>query len=87
MSHPHINWSEVIRATVQQTIMAEGGKNLAEAVLLNEQLRKKAPQGWDSTAVIKQWRQNLIAVKHVKALEWVWSYMKYLPIFKNKKDP
>jgi len=55
---PHINWSEVIRATVEQRIKEEGGKNLAEAVLLNERLRKKAPQGWDSTTVIKQWRQR-----------------------------
>jgi hypothetical protein len=55
---PHINWSEVIRATVEQRIKEEGGKNLAEAVLLNERLRKKAPQDWDSTTVIKQWRQR-----------------------------
>lgn len=32
----HINWSEVIRATVEQKIKAEGGRNLAEAVLLND---------------------------------------------------
>ena len=54
----HINWSEVIRNTVEDKIKEEGGRNLAEAVLLNERLRKKAPEGWDSTKVIKLWRQR-----------------------------
>jgi Arc/MetJ-type ribon-helix-helix transcriptional regulator len=54
----HINWSEVIRETVEDKIKEEGGRNLAEAVLLNERLRKKAPEGWDSTRVIKIWRQR-----------------------------
>lgn len=53
-----INWSEVIRDTVEHKIKEEGGRNLAEAVLLNERLRKKAPEGWDSTRVIKLWRQK-----------------------------
>jgi Arc/MetJ-type ribon-helix-helix transcriptional regulator len=54
----HINWSEVIRTTVEHKIKAESERNLAEAVLLNERLRKKAPEGWDSTRVIKLWRQK-----------------------------
>ena len=54
----HINWSEVIRTVMEQKIEAEGERNLAEAVLLNERLRKKAPEGWDSTRVIKGWRQK-----------------------------
>jgi Arc/MetJ-type ribon-helix-helix transcriptional regulator len=54
----YINWSEVIRTAMEQRIKAEGERNLAEAVLLNERLRKKAPEGWDSTRVIKRWRQK-----------------------------
>jgi hypothetical protein len=53
-----INWSEVIRETVERKIKEEGGMNVAEAVLLNERLRKKAPKGWDSTSVIKAWRER-----------------------------
>ncbi|MBN1762780.1 MAG: hypothetical protein JW878_06870 [Methanomicrobia archaeon] len=54
----HINWSEVIRNTVEAKIKEGSSRNLAEAVLLNERLRKKAPEGWDSTREIKRWRQR-----------------------------
>ncbi len=33
-----------------------GERNVAEAVLLNERLRRKAPSGWDSARVIREWR-------------------------------
>jgi Arc/MetJ-type ribon-helix-helix transcriptional regulator len=52
----YLNWSEVIRETVEHKIKEKGSTNLAEAVLLNERLRKKAPEGWDSTSVIRVWR-------------------------------
>jgi Arc/MetJ-type ribon-helix-helix transcriptional regulator len=52
----YLNWSAVIRETVEHKIKEEGSMNLAEAVLLNERLRKKAPAGWDSTSVIRAWR-------------------------------
>jgi len=51
-----IDWSEVIREAVKWKIKEEGGMNIAEAVLLNERLRKKAPKGLDSARVIKAWR-------------------------------
>jgi len=53
----YINWSEVIREVVEREIK-EGGRNIAEAVLLNERLRKKPPKDWDSTRIIKAWRQR-----------------------------
>lgn len=53
-----INWSEVIRETVERKVKEEEDINIAEAVLLNERLRKKAPEGWDSTSVIKAWRKR-----------------------------
>ncbi len=46
----YLNWSAVIRETVEQRIKEEGSMNLAEAVLLNERLRKKAPAGWVARA-------------------------------------
>jgi Arc/MetJ-type ribon-helix-helix transcriptional regulator len=52
----HVNWSEVIRESIRRKIEEENGRNIAEAVLLNEKLRKPAPKGWDSAKVIREWR-------------------------------
>lgn len=52
----HVNWSEVIRESIRRKIEEENGRNIAEAVLINEKLRKAAPKGWDSTKVIREWR-------------------------------
>ncbi|MDF2954490.1 hypothetical protein [Candidatus Alkanophaga liquidiphilum] len=54
----HINWSEVVRKALERKVKEESGRNLAEAVLLNEKLRKKAPEGWDSAEVIRAWRRR-----------------------------
>jgi Arc/MetJ-type ribon-helix-helix transcriptional regulator len=54
----HVNWSEVIRESIRKKIEEENGRNIAEAVLLNERLRKAAPEGWDSTKVIREWRSK-----------------------------
>lgn len=52
-----INWGVVIREVVERKIN-ERGKNIEEALLLNERLCKKAPKDWDSTRMIKAWRQR-----------------------------
>jgi len=54
----HINWSEVIRRAIMKTLEEEEGRNLARAVLLNEKVRKKAPEGWRSVEVIRYWREH-----------------------------
>ncbi len=54
----HINWSEVIRSAVLRVIEEEKGRNLAKAVLLNEKIRKTAPKGWNSTDLIRHWRES-----------------------------
>jgi len=54
----HVNWSEVIRESIRKKIEEENGRNIAEAVSLNERLRKAAPERWDSTKVIKEWRSK-----------------------------
>ncbi len=56
-AYKHINWSEVIREAIREKIRSEQ-RNLARAVLLNEKLRKKAPEGWDSTRMIRFWREH-----------------------------
>ena len=54
----HINWSEVIREAILKALREEEGRNLAKAVLINERIRKKAPEKWDSTKVIRSWRNH-----------------------------
>ncbi len=41
----HINWSEVVRAAIRRVLEEEEGRNLAKAVLINERLRRKPPEG------------------------------------------
>jgi len=53
----YINWSEVVREAILNKIREEERKNLAEALLINEKLRRSAPKNWDSTEVIKKWRR------------------------------
>ncbi len=54
----HINWSQVVREAIMRVLEEEEGRNLARAVLLNEKVRKKAPAGWNSTEVIRYWREH-----------------------------
>ncbi len=53
----YINWSEVVRRAIIEKLMEEEKKNIAEALILNEKLRRKAHKEWDSTEVIKKWRR------------------------------
>ena len=53
-----VNWSEVIRAAIKERLNQEKQKNLAKAVLINEKIRKTAPKGYDSTKVIREWRDR-----------------------------
>ncbi|RLG72081.1 MAG: hypothetical protein DRO23_11015 [Thermoprotei archaeon] len=55
--YKYINWSEVVREAILNKIREEEEKNLAEALLINEKLRRNAPKNWDSTEVIKKWRR------------------------------
>lgn len=54
----HINWSEVVRQSIREVIEKEKQKNIARAVLLNEKVRKNAPKGWDTTEIIRRWRDQ-----------------------------
>jgi Arc/MetJ-type ribon-helix-helix transcriptional regulator len=53
-----VNWSEVIRIAIKERLDQEKQKNLAKAVLINEKIRKKAPSGYDSTRIIREWRDR-----------------------------
>lgn len=52
------NWSEEIRQMIAQRLEEEGEPNMAEAVILNERIRRDAPKGWSSLEEIKQWRRK-----------------------------
>jgi Arc/MetJ-type ribon-helix-helix transcriptional regulator len=54
----HLNWSEIIRVAIRNTIQNESKKNQAKAVLINERLRKIAPAGFDSVKTIRNMRDN-----------------------------
>lgn len=52
-----VNWSEIIREAIRNRLIQEKQKNLAKAVLINERIRKTAPTGYDSTDIIREWRE------------------------------
>jgi len=54
----HLNWSEIIRQAIKVKINQEGQKNLVKAILINEKIRKIAPDGFDSTKIIREWRDR-----------------------------
>ncbi len=56
--YSHINWSEVIRQAIIEKLRELESRDLAEALLINEKLRRSPPKGWDSTKVIKEWRRK-----------------------------
>ena len=58
MSQTDENWSEVIREILARRLEEEGRTDMAEAVILNERVRRPAPKGWSSLQVIKQWRRK-----------------------------
>lgn len=56
--YSYINWSEVARRAIMEKLREEREKNIAEALLINEELRREAPEGWDSTEAIRKWRRQ-----------------------------
>ena len=58
MSQVDTNWSEVIREMIGQRLEEEGQPNMAEAVILNERVKRSAPEGWSSLEAIKRWRRK-----------------------------
>ncbi len=66
MDRTDVNWSEELRGMISQRIEAEGQPNMAEAVILNEKVRRDAPENWDSLEVIKQWRKRRSARETTK---------------------
>jgi len=56
MDRIETNWSEGIREMTSERIEEEDGGDMA--VVLNERVRHRAPEGWKALSVIKQWRRR-----------------------------
>jgi len=52
----HLNWSEIIRKAIKSKIQDENELNKAKAVLLNEKIRKIAPENFNSVDIIRKFR-------------------------------
>ena len=55
----HINWSEVLRHTIEKLIETEEKKNVALAVLINERNLITPDENWNSTEEIRKWRMTI----------------------------
>jgi hypothetical protein len=54
----HVNWSGVLREAIDKKLAQESNRDLANAVLTTDKLRKKAPPKWNSVEVIRFWREH-----------------------------
>ncbi len=54
----HLNWSEIIRKAIKSEIQNETENNKAKAVLLNEKIRKIAPENYNSVEIIRKFREE-----------------------------
>ncbi len=53
---PYINWSEIIRKELREVVERLESRNIAEALLINEKVRKKSEK--DTTEIIRGWRDS-----------------------------
>jgi hypothetical protein len=58
MEDSGLNWSAILRDAIRRNLENERQKNVVEAILINEKLRRKAPEGWDSAEEIRRWRDR-----------------------------
>jgi Arc/MetJ-type ribon-helix-helix transcriptional regulator len=59
----HINWSEILRQAITRTIQNEQEHDMAKAVLLNDKIRKKAPENFNSVDIIRRFREERFGEK------------------------
>ncbi|MFW9875198.1 MAG: hypothetical protein ACFFG0_18995 [Candidatus Thorarchaeota archaeon] len=57
-SFKYLNWSEIIRKAIKAEIQNKTEINKAKAVLLNEKIRKIAPDYFESTDIIRKFREE-----------------------------
>jgi len=53
-----INWSETIREAIARIIAERRTRNRIRAARLTDRIRMSAPPGFDSTRIIREWRDR-----------------------------
>lgn len=53
-----INWSEIMRNAIQREIENQREKDIAKAVLIKDEIRKKASEDYDSVNIIRCFREE-----------------------------
>lgn len=53
---PYINWSEIIRQELAKIVEKLESRNIAEALLINEKVKKRS--NINSTEIIRAWRDS-----------------------------
>ncbi len=53
---PYVNWSEIVRQELEKVVERLERRNLAEALLLNEKIKKRSDG--DSAELIRKWRDR-----------------------------
>ncbi len=53
-----VNWSEIIRQKIREVTDQHMKENRVKALLTMQELYRKAPPGFDSTKVIRYWRER-----------------------------
>lgn len=53
-----VNWSEVARRAIREAAERKLRENKVKALLTFEELSRKPPKGFDSTKVIRYWRER-----------------------------
>ena len=58
MDNIDINWSEVIRRAIRRRVEEEKRKNLAKAVLINEEIRRTSKGEMKAEEIIRRFRDE-----------------------------
>ncbi len=53
-----INWSEEIRKAIVQILAEKSLRDRIRAAQLTDRIRVKAPKGFDSTRIVREWRDR-----------------------------
>ncbi len=53
-----INWSEVLRRRIREVVQQDLRENKVKALLMSQGLSRKPSKGYDSTKVIRFWRDG-----------------------------
>lgn len=53
-----VNWSEILRQRIREVLERRRRENKVKALLAMQELSRRPPEGYDSTRVIRFWRDH-----------------------------